>query len=65
MLAECDLTHIDFLDLEPSQILIEYSSSNEEFKIFLLDSTNNNQRRVSNYEKDDQKTLLLSANIKL
>jgi len=65
MLAECDLTQIDFLDLDPSQILIEYSSSNEEFKIFLLDSTNNNQRRVSNYEKDDQKTLLLSANFKL
>ncbi len=55
------------MDLESSQMLIEYSSTTEDFKVYLLDSRNaKNQRRgVINQENDDQKTLLISANIKL
>ena len=48
-------------------MLIEYSSTTEDFKVYLLDTRNaNNQRRGAlNQENDDQKTLLISANIKL
>ena len=46
MLAERDLSleQIDFLDNESSQIVIEYSSSQEELKVYLM--TTNSLARV-------------------